>query len=73
MFMTGADIEAHLYLERASVICEKVLGEGHPDTASSLNNLAVLPNNLAGLLSEPGFYQGARPLCERALASTRRS
>jgi hypothetical protein len=40
---------------------EKVLGEEHPDTASSLNNLALL-------LSEQGSYQEARPLYERALA-----
>jgi tetratricopeptide (TPR) repeat protein len=66
--MTGADIEAHLYVERALDIREKGLGEEHLDTASSLNNLAVLLNNLAGLLSEQGFYQGARPLYERALA-----
>ena len=30
--MTGADIEAHLYLERALAIYEKGLGEKHPYT-----------------------------------------
>ena len=46
---------------RAVVIREKVLGEEHPDTATSLNNLAIL-------LSDQGSYQEARPLYERALA-----
>jgi tetratricopeptide (TPR) repeat protein len=44
--------------ERALAIREKVLGEEHPDTAMSLNNLA-------GLLYEQGSYEEARPLLER--------
>lgn len=47
--------------ERAMTIREKVLGPEHPDTASSLNNLA-------GLLQAQGDLAGARPLYERALA-----
>jgi tetratricopeptide (TPR) repeat protein len=38
-----------------------VLGPQHPDTASSLNNLALL-------LKTQGDYAAARPLFERALA-----
>jgi hypothetical protein len=44
----------------ALVIHEKVLGPEHPDTASSLNKLAVLH-------FDQGDFAGARPLCERAL------
>ena len=47
--------------ERALAIYEKVLGPEHPDTATSLNNLAVL-------LQAQGDLAGARPLYERALA-----
>jgi tetratricopeptide (TPR) repeat protein len=47
--------------ERALAIREKVLGPEHPDTATSLNNLA-------GLLQDQGDLRGARPLFERALA-----
>jgi hypothetical protein len=38
-----------------------VLGPEHPDTATSLNNLAVL-------LKAQSDFAGARPLLERALA-----
>ena len=38
-----------------------MLGERHPDTAHSLNNLA-------GLLDEQGDYAAAKPLYEQALA-----
>jgi tetratricopeptide (TPR) repeat protein len=47
--------------ERALAIWEKQLGPDHPDTATSLNNLA-------GLLQAQGDFGGARPLYERALA-----
>ena len=47
--------------ERALAIHEKALGPEHPDTAASLNNLAVL-------LRHEGDFAGARPLYERALA-----
>jgi len=46
--------------ERALAIIEKVLGADHPDTARSLNNLAVL-------LKDQAEYATARPLYERAL------
>ena len=38
-----------------------MLGERHPDTAASLNNLAVL-------LEAQGDYAAAKPLYEQALA-----
>ncbi|MBP1468983.1 tetratricopeptide repeat protein, partial [Candidatus Chloroploca sp. M-50] len=46
--------------ERALAIRERVLGPEHPDTATSLNNLA-------GLYGAQGNYDAARPLYERAL------
>jgi tetratricopeptide (TPR) repeat protein len=50
-----------LLRQDALAISEKTLGPEHPDTAASLNNLAVL-------LHDQGDYAGARPLYERALA-----
>jgi tetratricopeptide (TPR) repeat protein len=47
--------------ERALAIREKALGPEHPDTAKSLNGLALL-------LWDQGDLAGARPLHERALA-----
>lgn len=45
----------------ALAIREKVLGAAHPDTATSLNNLALV-------LQHHGDFAEARPLFERALA-----
>ena len=42
-------------------ICKKVLGDNHPDTATSLNNLG-------NLLSRQGDHAAARPYYEQALA-----
>jgi tetratricopeptide (TPR) repeat protein len=53
--------EARPLHERALAIREKVLGAEHPDTATSLNDLATL-------LRAQGDLTGARPLYERALA-----
>jgi tetratricopeptide (TPR) repeat protein len=47
--------------EQALAIREKTLGPEHPDTATSLNNLALV-------LKDEGDFAGARPLYERALA-----
>jgi len=52
-----------LYKE-ALAIRQEVLGELHPDTARSLNNLAVLYQN-------QGRYEEAEPLYKRALAIRR--
>ena len=53
--------EARPLYERALAIREKLLGPEHPDTATSLNQLALL-------LQDQGDLAGARPLHERALA-----
>jgi tetratricopeptide (TPR) repeat protein len=52
--------EGRPLFERALAIREKVLGPEHPDTATSLNNLALL-------LRHQGDRAAARPLLERAL------
>nr|VFJ64537.1 MAG: Tetratricopeptide repeat-containing protein [Candidatus Kentron sp. FW] len=51
-------------LAASLAIHQEILGESHPDTAESLNNLA-------GLLRAQGKYQEARPLYEQALAICR--
>ena len=51
----GAYAEARPLYERALAIREKVLGAEHPDTATSLNNLAIL-------LRAQGDLAAARPL-----------
>ncbi len=57
----GAYAQARRLNERALAIRETPLGADHPDTASSLNNLALL-------LQDQGDLVGARPLHQRALA-----
>jgi tetratricopeptide (TPR) repeat protein len=57
----AAYAQARPLKERALEIREKVLGLEHPDTAKSLNGLALL-------LWDQGELAGARPLHERALA-----
>jgi tetratricopeptide (TPR) repeat protein len=54
-------VEAAPLHKRALAICEKALGAEHPDTASSLNNLAAL-------YYSQGRYEEAEPLLKRALA-----
>ena len=48
------------FYEQAFAIREQTLGPGHPHTAASLNNLALLYNRL-------GNYKAALRLCQRAL------
>lgn len=48
-------------INRAQECCEQQLGQHHPDTAQSLNNLA-------GLLSNTGRYKEAEPLYRQAIA-----
>jgi tetratricopeptide (TPR) repeat protein len=60
-FGRAAYSQAAPLLRDALAMREKALGPEHPDTATSLNNLAVL-------LREQGDPAGARPLHERALA-----
>jgi nephrocystin-3 len=49
------------FFKRILAIIKKILGKEHPDTASSLNNLA-------GLLDAKGDYDSAEPLYQRALS-----
>jgi tetratricopeptide (TPR) repeat protein len=53
--------EAEPLYKRALTISEQQVGAEHPDTATSLNNLALLYKN-------QGKYEDAEPLYERALA-----
>jgi hypothetical protein len=53
--------QAALLFQRALAIYEQALGASHPDTASSLNHLALL-------YQDQGRYQEAEPLFQRALA-----
>ena len=55
---------ARPYYEQALAISREVLGEKHPDTATSLNNLGYL-------LQAMGDYAAARPYYEQALAIRR--
>jgi len=57
----AAYVQARPLFERALAIKEKALGPEHPETATSLNNLALL-------LWEQGDYSAPRPLYERTLA-----
>ena len=61
LYMTGVHQEAQSYLERALTIREQRLGPQHPDTAISLNSLAIL-------YADQGKYAQAEPLHQRALA-----
>ncbi|HLK54952.1 MAG TPA: tetratricopeptide repeat protein, partial [Chthonomonadaceae bacterium] len=60
-YSRGLDAQAEPLLVRALAIREKVLGEVHPDTAQSLNNLA-------GLYEAQSRYAQAKSLYVRALA-----
>ena len=53
--------EAISYAEKALTIYEKTLGSEHPDTGTSLHNLAVLYRTM-------GFYNKAESLYRRSLA-----
>ena len=62
----GAYDQALPLYQRALKICEKALGPEHPDTATSLNNLALLYQNM-------GAYEKALPLFQRALKITEKA
>ena len=57
----GAYAQARPLYARALALREKALGPEHPDTAETLNNLALLQR-------DEGDHAAARPLLERALA-----
>ena len=61
MYLLGDYRGARPYYERALAIYERVLGEDHPTTATSLNNFGML-------LQAQGDLAGAKPYYERALA-----
>jgi tetratricopeptide (TPR) repeat protein len=58
--------QAAALFREALAISENTLGPEHPDTAKSLNNLALL-------LKGQGDYAGARPLYERAVRMTEKA
>ncbi len=66
LYLLGEYAAARPLYERALAIRERTLGPDHPDTATSLNNLAWL-------LYWQGEYAAARPLYERALAIRERT
>jgi CHAT domain-containing protein/Tfp pilus assembly protein PilF len=61
LYQAGKYQEAVPIARQVLAICEKVLGQEHPDTATSLHNLARL-------YDETGDYAKAEPLYRRALA-----
>jgi len=61
LIRAGKYAEAVPFARQALAINKAVLGERHPDTANSLNNLA-------SLLDLQGDYAAAKPLYEQALA-----
>lgn len=61
LHVRAAYLRAGELIQDALVIYEQALGPEHPDTAASLDHLAVL-------LQERGDFAAARPLHERALA-----
>ncbi|MEA5535844.1 CHAT domain-containing protein [Crocosphaera sp. XPORK-15E] len=61
LYQQGKYNEAIPLAEKALAIRKKVLGDNHPDTAGSLNNLAVL-------YYSQGRYSEAEPLYKQALA-----
>jgi CHAT domain-containing protein/Flp pilus assembly protein TadD len=61
LYQQGKYNEAIPIAEQVLEIRERLLGENHPDVATSLNNLA-------GLYGDQGRYDEAEPLYERSLA-----
>ena len=59
-YAQGRYSEAEPLYQRSLAIWEQQLGADHPDTATSLNNLA-------GLYRAQGRYSEAEPLYQRAL------
>jgi len=60
LYQQGKYAEAVPLAEQALSICRRVLGESHPDVATSLNNLALL-------YQDQGRYAAAAPLYQRSL------
>jgi tetratricopeptide (TPR) repeat protein len=64
-YQRGQYWEAEPLWKSALTICEEMLGPEHPDTLSSLNNLAILYHS-------QGKYEQAKPLYQRALEARER-
>ncbi len=64
-YTQGKYEQAEPLYQRALAIREQQVGPQHPDTASSLNNLA-------GLYANQGKYEQAEPLLKRALSICKR-
>ena len=64
LYGSGQYAEAVPLARQVLAIRQAALGKRHPDTATSLNNLAFL-------LSAQGDYAAAKPLLEQALAITK--
>ncbi|MDS4056358.1 CHAT domain-containing tetratricopeptide repeat protein [Accumulibacter sp.] len=65
LYRAGRPAEAIPFAELLCELCTTVLGADHPDTATSLNNLAMLHYAL-------GDYARAEPVLQRALAISER-
>ena len=63
----GRLAEAEPLWQRALAIRERALGPDHPDTAQSLNNLAVLYRDQGRLAEAEPLWQRALAIWERAL------
>jgi tetratricopeptide (TPR) repeat protein len=55
------------YCEQALAIRRQTLGEAHPDTAASLNNLGSLLYDMGDLLAALPYYEQAVAILERSL------
>jgi len=64
-YQRGQFWEAEPLWKSCQAICERVLGPEHPDTLSTVNNLAVL-------YDDQGKYEQAEPLYQRALEASER-
>ncbi len=67
LWQVGDYIGARSYCERALAIREKVLGEEHPDTALSLNNLGHLLHLLDELTGARSYLERAVVIAEKTL------
>src|SRR6266511_1513037 len=65
LWSRGQNRQALALEEQALATCRRVLGDDHPDTLTSMNNLAETRRTL-------GDFEGARELFEETLARSRR-
>ena len=63
----GNLLDAEPLFERALAIREKVLGSEHPDTATSLSDLAILMRKRGDLASAASYSQRALVIFDKAL------